>query len=62
MKWYEGPPLLYHLEHVHVASDRNLVDSRFPVQWVIRPNGDDDAAATPVRSPPACCAPATRCW
>jgi bifunctional enzyme CysN/CysC len=36
MKWYEGPPLLYHLEHVHVASDRNLVDSRFPVQWVIR--------------------------
>ncbi|MGZ4203172.1 MAG: adenylyl-sulfate kinase [Thermoleophilaceae bacterium] len=40
-KWYEGPPLLYHLEHVHVASDRNLVDSRFPVQWVIRPNGDE---------------------
>jgi bifunctional enzyme CysN/CysC len=40
MKWYEGPPLLYHLEHVHVASDRNLVDCRFPVQWVIRP-GDD---------------------
>jgi bifunctional enzyme CysN/CysC len=37
MKWYEGPPLLYHLEHVHVASDRNLVDCRFPVQWVIRP-------------------------
>jgi bifunctional enzyme CysN/CysC len=36
-KWYEGPPLLYHLEHVHVASDRNLVDVRFPVQWVIRP-------------------------
>ncbi len=40
-KWYEGPPLLYHLEHVHVASDRNLVDSRFPVQWVIRPNADE---------------------
>ena len=37
MKWYEGAPLLYHLEHVHVASDRNLVDCRFPVQWVIRP-------------------------
>ncbi|HWI05990.1 MAG TPA: adenylyl-sulfate kinase [Solirubrobacteraceae bacterium] len=37
MPWYEGPPLLYHLEHVHVASDRNLVDARFPVQWVIRP-------------------------
>jgi bifunctional enzyme CysN/CysC len=40
-KWYEGPPLLYHLEHVHVASDRNLVDHRFPVQWVIRPQGDE---------------------
>jgi bifunctional enzyme CysN/CysC len=40
MKWYEGPPLLYHLEHVHVASDRNLVDCRFPVQWVIRPSDD----------------------
>src|SRR5918999_1559878 len=26
--WYEGPPLLYYLEHVHIASDRNLVDSR----------------------------------
>jgi bifunctional enzyme CysN/CysC len=40
MKWYEGPPLLYHLEHVHVASDRNLVDARFPVQWVVRPSDD----------------------
>jgi bifunctional enzyme CysN/CysC len=38
MKWYDGAPLLYHLEHVHVASDRNLVDVRFPVQWVIRPD------------------------
>ena len=37
MPWYEGPPLLYHLEHVHIASDRNLADVRFPVQWVIRP-------------------------
>jgi bifunctional enzyme CysN/CysC len=41
MPWYQGVPLLYHLEHVHVASDRNLVDCRFPVQWVIRPNSDD---------------------
>ena len=40
MKWYDDAPLLYHLEHVHVASDRNLVDVRFPVQWVIRPTGD----------------------
>jgi bifunctional enzyme CysN/CysC len=39
--WYQGPPLLYHLEHVHVASDRNFVDVRFPVQWVIRPMSDE---------------------
>jgi len=38
--WYEGPSLLHHLEHVHVASDRNLVDTRFPVQYVIRPQSD----------------------
>jgi bifunctional enzyme CysN/CysC len=38
MPWYQGPPLLYHLEHVHIASDRNLIDVRFPVQWVIRPS------------------------
>lgn len=37
MPWYEGPALLYHLENVHVASDRNLIDARFPVQYVIRP-------------------------
>jgi bifunctional enzyme CysN/CysC len=37
MPWYEGTSLLHHLEHVHVASDRNLVDTRFPVQYVIRP-------------------------
>jgi bifunctional enzyme CysN/CysC len=39
--WYEGPSLLYHLEHVHVASDRNLQDPRFPVQWVVRPMSDE---------------------
>ena len=37
MPWYGGTPLLYHLETVHIASDRNLIDVRFPVQWVIRP-------------------------
>ncbi|HET6215263.1 MAG TPA: GTP-binding protein [Micromonosporaceae bacterium] len=37
MPWYEGPSLLHHLEHVHIASDRNLVDVRFPVQYVVRP-------------------------
>ncbi|HEX2807137.1 MAG TPA: sulfate adenylyltransferase subunit CysN [Kineosporiaceae bacterium] len=37
MGWYDGPSLLHHLEHVHVSSDRNLIDVRFPVQYVIRP-------------------------
>jgi bifunctional enzyme CysN/CysC len=41
MPWYQGPPLLYHLEHVHIASDRNLIDPRFPVQWVVRPQSDE---------------------
>src|SRR5437764_2177360 len=41
MPWYDGPSLLYHLEHVHIASDRNLIDCRFPVQWVIRPMTDE---------------------
>ncbi len=40
MQWYGGAPLLYHLEHVVIASDRNLSDVRFPVQWVIRPMSD----------------------
>ena len=34
--WYEGPALLSHLEEVYIAGDRNLVDVRFPVQYVIR--------------------------
>jgi bifunctional enzyme CysN/CysC len=37
MPWYEGTSLLHHLEDVHIASDRNLIDARFPVQYVIRP-------------------------
>ncbi len=41
MDWYDGPSLLYYLEHVHIASDRNLIDCRFPVQWVIRPMDDE---------------------
>ena len=40
MPWYSGPTLLHHLEHVHVASDRDLVDTRFPVQYVVRPKSD----------------------
>ena len=37
MGWYEGSSLLHHLEEVHIASDRNLIDARFPVQYVVRP-------------------------
>ena len=36
MDWYPGPPLLRHLEDVHMASDRNLIDARLPIQYVIR--------------------------
>ncbi|MGX9293239.1 adenylyl-sulfate kinase [Tsukamurella paurometabola] len=39
--WYDGPSLLYHLENVHVVSDRNLIDARLPVQYVIRPRDSD---------------------
>ena len=41
MPWYEGMPLLHHLEEVHIASDRNLIDARFPVQYVIRRQDKD---------------------
>jgi sulfate adenylyltransferase large subunit len=41
MPWYDGPPLLEHLESVEIAYDRNLDARRFPVQWVIRPMSDD---------------------
>ncbi len=40
MDWYKGPSLLWTLENVQVASDRNFIDSRMPVQWVIRPQSD----------------------
>ena len=38
MPWYEGRSLLGHLENVHIASDRNFIDFRFPVQYVLRPD------------------------
>jgi bifunctional enzyme CysN/CysC len=41
MKWFEGSSLLHHLETVHIASDRNLIDARFPVQCVLRPQTDE---------------------
>lgn len=37
MEWYEGSSLLHHLENVYIGSDRNLIDPRFPVQYVLRP-------------------------
>src|SRR5688572_17273666 len=44
MPWYLGTSLLHHLENVHIASDRNLTDVRFPVQYVIRPQKATDHA------------------
>ena len=41
MPWYGGSTLLYQLENIHVASDENLIDCRFPVQYVIRPQTDE---------------------
>ncbi|RLD10964.1 MAG: bifunctional sulfate adenylyltransferase subunit 1/adenylylsulfate kinase [Chlamydiae bacterium] len=38
MPWFKGAPMLAYLEDVHIASDRNLIDLRFPVQYVLRPN------------------------
>ena len=40
MKWFKGAPLLSTLENIQIASDRNLIDFRFPVQYVLRPNLD----------------------
>jgi bifunctional enzyme CysN/CysC len=40
MPWYDGTTLLHCLENIHVSADRNLVDFRFPVQYVIRPHLD----------------------
>jgi sulfate adenylyltransferase subunit 1 len=39
--WYDGSTLLYYLENVHIGSDHNFIDCRFPVQYVVRPNSDD---------------------
>ena len=41
MNWYEGATLMHYLENVHIASDHNLIDNRFPVQFVIRPYSDE---------------------
>ena len=41
MQWYEGSTLLYTLENIHIGSDHNHIDCRFPVQTVIRPQTDE---------------------
>lgn len=41
MPWYDGPTLLYLLETIHIGSDHNHIDCRFPVQSVIRPQKDE---------------------
>ena len=41
MPWWDAPPLLEFLEQIQIATDRNLEDRRFPVQWVIRPMSDE---------------------
>ncbi|MFT4535710.1 MAG: sulfate adenylyltransferase subunit 1 [Saprospiraceae bacterium] len=40
MDWYEGSTLMYYLENVHIASDHNFIDTRLPIQTVIRPYND----------------------
>ena len=40
MDWYEGPTLMHLLENIHIGSDHNHVDCRFPVQYVIRPQSE----------------------
>ncbi len=41
MPWYGGSTLLYVLENIHVSGDENLIDCRFPVQYVIRPQSKE---------------------
>jgi len=40
LAWYDGPTFLHHMESVNIATDRNLIDMRLPVQYVLRPNLD----------------------
>ncbi len=41
MDWYQGSTLLYLLENIHISSDENHIDCRFPVQYVIRPQATE---------------------
>lgn len=40
MKWYQGAPMLHTLETMHISSDVNKVDARFPIQSVLRPQSE----------------------
>ncbi len=51
MPWYEGASLLHHLETVYISSDRNLIDPRLPVQWVVRPQGQQPPRLPRLRRP-----------
>lgn len=42
MPWFQDAPLLHTLETIHIASDNNMVDARFPVQTVLRPQDEDN--------------------
>jgi len=41
MKWYDGSTLIHLLENIHIGSDHNLIDCRFPVQYVVRPQSKE---------------------
>ncbi|WP_237276366.1 sulfate adenylyltransferase subunit 1 [Tenacibaculum ovolyticum] len=41
MNWYQNAPLLHTLETIHISSDHNMIDARFPVQTVLRPQRDE---------------------
>lgn len=50
MSWYTGKPLLEYLETVHIGSDKNFADLRYPVQYVMRPNHDFPGFSSTVAS------------
>ncbi|MCD6337367.1 MAG: sulfate adenylyltransferase subunit CysN [Candidatus Marinimicrobia bacterium] len=50
MPWYKGQPILELLETIHVSSDRNFVDMRYPVQYVLRPEHNFRGFSTKVAS------------
>ncbi len=50
MPWYHGKSVLEYLESVHIASDRNFTDLRYPVQYVVRPSLDYRGFATQIPS------------